>query len=59
MGRFLAVLCCALLCWGGVVRSGSGPVCTVPSLPNTVVLMDSRYLNDLWNSDGEVGNRVS
>ena len=59
MERFFAVLCCALLCWGVVVRSGSGPPCPVPSVPNTVVLMDSRHLRDLWNSVGEVGSRVS
>ena len=58
MERFLAVLCCALLCWGVVVRSSSG--CTVPSVPNTVVLMDSRNLSDFLNAvASEDGNTVS
>ena len=58
MERFLAVLCCALLCWGVVVRSSSQ--CTVPPVPNTVVVMDSRYLSADWNAvASEDGNTVS
>ena len=50
MERFLAALCCVLMCWVVVVRSQ----CSMTPAPNTIVQLDSRHTPELdlvWNAE--------